>query len=84
MIAGAVEAHHGMPTDMHAMPAASMCLAVVAAGAVFALSAALAPLWRRSWIPFPAFVVPVGWPAPRPGHAARAGPRYLILQVFRR
>jgi hypothetical protein len=35
-LAGLVAAHHGMPMDMHAMPAAAMCLAVVGAGVAVA------------------------------------------------
>ncbi len=70
---GAVVAHHGMPMDMHAMPAAAVCLAVLAGTALVAAasgaqSANLVP--RRV----------LGWKLPAaPVHApqsvpARAGP----------
>ncbi|HWH93878.1 MAG TPA: hypothetical protein VNT03_08450 [Baekduia sp.] len=82
--AGAVAAHHGMPIDMHAMPAAAMCLAVlggaaVAAGSALVLASRQAlPRFSACWVPHQA---PVGRPRSAP---ARAGPLFVCLQVLRR
>src|SRR4051794_20071536 len=81
---GAVAAHHTMPVDMHAMPAAAMCLAVLGVAAVSAGAAVLrraSPLLPRvcgCWIPHRA---PVARPRMAP---ARAGPLFMQLQVLRR
>ncbi len=38
---GAVVAHHGMPMDMHAMPAAAVCLAVLGGAVLVAAGGGL-------------------------------------------
>jgi hypothetical protein len=83
-VLGTVAAHHGMPSDMHAMPAAAMCLAVVGAFAAVALTAAVAPAGLR-WPSrgLPSFTLRVYFSAP-PRAATRDGPLHLRLQVLRR
>jgi hypothetical protein len=83
VLAGAVEAHHAMPMDMHAMAAAAVCLGVlgVAVIATVAIGAALMPAWGRAgdWS------LPVTQPLEVRGVAARAGPaRFLRLRMLRR
>jgi hypothetical protein len=82
-LVGAVAAHHGLPVDMHDMPAAAMCIAVVAAaiGVATALGALALPgvqpspeAWRPRW-------AWIGAPQAAP---VRAGPLFLRLQVVRR
>jgi hypothetical protein len=80
--AGLVALHHGVPMDMHEMPAAAVCLAVlgagvavaVAAGALFAPRLALPVDW----------LVPIVWLTEPRSVPARAGPLYLRLAVLRR
>jgi hypothetical protein len=81
-ITGLVAAHHGMPMDMHAMPTAAVCLAVVGAGV--AVAAAIGGV-------FPArLALPGDWVIPAAPRSwtrsvpARAGPLYLRLAVLRR
>jgi hypothetical protein len=81
-LAGAVAAHHGAPMDVHAMPAAAMCLAIVAvAGA--AVGAAVAG-WRGVWAPVIACGSRPGWASGPRRPPARAGPLFLRLQILRR
>jgi hypothetical protein len=84
VVSGAVVAHHGVPMDMHAMPAAAMCLAVIGT-AVLAAGAALLAV-----IGAPMRAVATLWqPHPSPTRAprsapVRAGPLFVRLQVLRR
>lgn len=83
VLAGAVEAHHAMPMDMHAMSAAAVCLAVLAVAviATVAVGTVRLPAWRRA-VGWP---MPVAFPIEVRGVAARAGPaRFLRLRVLRR
>lgn len=79
---GAVVGHHGMPMDMHQMPAAAICLAVLAgaalviAGAVASVN--LAPCRVLAW-DIPAAPVLGAQSVP-----ARAGPLILRSVVLRR
>jgi peptidoglycan/LPS O-acetylase OafA/YrhL len=83
-LAGAVAAHHGVPMDMHSMPAAALCLAIVTvAGAVVAVGAAVV-FWRRIWAPVVRCGARSGWASARRGPPARAGPLFVWLQVLRR
>jgi len=83
-LAGAVAAHHGAPMDMHAMPAAAMCLAIVAvAGAAVTAGAAVAA-WRRIWAPVIRCGPRPGWTSEQRRPPARAGPLFLRLQILRR
>ena len=83
-LAGAVAAHHGAPMDMHAMPAAAMCLAIVAvAGAAVTAGAAVAG-WRGVWAPVTACGSRPGWASGPRRPPARAGPLFLRLQILRR
>lgn len=79
---GAVVAHHGMPMDMHQMPAAAVCLAVLAGAALVAAggvaSVNLAPRRVLGW-ELPAAPVPAPQSVP-----ARAGPLILRSVVLRR
>jgi peptidoglycan/LPS O-acetylase OafA/YrhL len=81
-IAGLVAAHHGMPMDMHEMPTAAMCLAVLGAGVAIAAGIGGASPAR--------LVLPGDWvipaaPRSRPRSVpARAGPLYLRFVVLRR
>jgi hypothetical protein len=81
---GAVAAHHGMPMDMHAIPAGAMCLAVlggVAAAAGYALlrtAPRVLPAPSACWATHEA---PIRRPRSVP---ARAGPLIVRLQVLRR
>lgn len=82
-LAGAVEAHHGIPMDMHGMPAAAMCLAVLGAVAiaVAAVGGVIAVRWPRS----AELAIPAWRPSPARGVPARAGPPvFLRLSVLRR
>jgi hypothetical protein len=81
-IAGLVAAHHGMPMDMHEMPTAAVCLAVLGAGVAIAATIGVA---------FPArLAFPGDWAIPAAPRSrtrsvpARAGPLYLCLSVLRR
>jgi hypothetical protein len=82
-LCGVVEAHHGVPMDMHAMSAGVVCLAVAAAA--IAVVAAVVGLLVAAWLR------PVSWAltrvrplAPR-SVPARAGPAlFLRLGVLRR
>jgi drug/metabolite transporter (DMT)-like permease len=84
VVGGALVAHHGMPTDMHAMPAAAMCLAVIGTAVAAAGIALLVDLGRLArpmavlWVLHPA---PVSAPRSAP---VRAGPLFVVLQVLRR
>ena len=84
VVGGALVAHHGMPTDMHIMPAATMCLAVIGttvAAARIALLVDLGQLRRPRavlWVPH---ATPVSAPRSAP---VRAGPLFVRLQVLRR
>jgi hypothetical protein len=79
---GLVALHHGMPVDMHEMPAAAMCLAVLGAGAAVAntVAAAFAP---RPALPVD-WLLPVARPSEPRSVPARAGPLHLRLSVLRR
>lgn len=82
-LAGAVEAHHGVPMDMHGMPAAALCLAVlgVVAIAVAAVGGVLAMRWPRRLD----IALPRSQPVAVRGISARAGPPvFLRLRVLRR
>jgi hypothetical protein len=82
-VAGALAAHHSIPTDMHNMPAGVTCIAVLGAGIAAATAIGLLALprtwakpdtWRPRWT----------WiEAPRSA-AVRASPLFLRLQVLRR
>jgi hypothetical protein len=84
VVGGALVAHHGMPMDMHAMPAAAMCLAVIGTGVAAAGIALLVDLGRRRrptallWV---LHAAPVSAPRTAP---VRAGPLFVRLQVLRR
>ena len=83
-LGGAVAVHHAMPMDMHAMAGHSVCLAVLAAGALL-VAAAFAVRRVR---PRPPRRTSVRIPASRPvaccwSTPARAGPLYLRLSVLR-
>jgi hypothetical protein len=81
-LTGLMAAHHGMPTDMHAMRAAAVCVAVVGAGVAVAAAigvgfpVGLAPVAERLMPPAPS--------SPARGVPARASPLYLRLTVLRR
>jgi hypothetical protein len=79
---GLVALHHGMPMDMHQMPAAAVCLAVLGAGVAVA-NAAGALLMARLALPVD-WLVPVPWLTEPRSVPARAGPLYLRLAVLRR
>jgi hypothetical protein len=79
---GSVALHHGVPMQMHEMPAAAVCLAVLGAGVAVA-KAAGALLVRRLALPVD-WLVPVVWLAEPRSVPARAGPLYLRLAVLRR
>jgi hypothetical protein len=77
-----VTLHHGVPMDMHEMPAAAICLAVLGAGVAVA-SAAGARFFAR--LPLPVdWLVPLVWLTEPRSIPARAGPLYLHLAVLRR
>ncbi len=84
-LGGAVVVHHAMPMDMHAMPGHSVCLAVLAAGALLLAAAAVVRRAARTHPPRPVgFRVPRCRPvARRWSIPARAGPRFLRLGVLR-
>lgn len=83
-VVGVVVAHHGMPMDMHEMPAAAVCLAVVGT-AVVAFGAAVLAVTARRGPAAVALWVPHGPPARAPRTApVRAGPLFARLQVLRR
>jgi hypothetical protein len=81
-ITGLVALHHGAPMDMHAMPTAAVCLAVLGVGVAAAAATAFGFRARLA--------LPADWPMPasRPAGPrsvpARAGPLYLRLAVLRR
>lgn len=82
-LAGAVEAHHGVPMDMHGMSAAVICLAVLgmAAIVVIAVGGLLALRWPRPMD----LEIPSSSPTPARAVPARAGPPiYLRLSAVRR
>jgi hypothetical protein len=81
-LTGLVAAHHGMPMDMHAMPAAAMCLAVVGAGV--AVAAAIGVAFPVGPAPVADGLMPRAPGSPARGVPARAGPLYLRLTVLRR
>jgi hypothetical protein len=81
-LAGFVAAHHGMPMDMHAMPAAAMCLAIVGAGV--ALAAAIGMGFPVGLAPVAERLMPPAPSSPARGVPARASPLYLRLTVLRR
>jgi len=79
----AVSVHHGMPTDMHAMPGHAVCLALLVGAALLVAGAAVtSPRGPRSRPVDPQTpVTPSGtWCRSVP---ARAGPLYLRLAVLR-
>jgi len=80
-LCGALAVHHGLPSGIHEMDAAVMCLAVL--GAAVAISTALAV---RAPLPRPTLGSPGGGVlvAVVPGPIwARAGPLHLRLAVLR-
>jgi hypothetical protein len=79
---GVVALHHGMPMDMHDMPAAAMCLAVLGAGAAVATAVGW-PFVARLALPVD-WLLPALWLAGPRSVPARAGPLYLRLAVLRR
>jgi hypothetical protein len=79
---GLLALHHGVPMDMHEMPAAAVCVAVLGAGVAVA-SAAGALVARRLALPLD-WLLPVLWLTEPQGAPARAGPLYLRLAVLRR
>ena len=79
---GLVALHHGMPMDMHEMPAAAACLAVLGAGVAVA-TAADALFAARLTLPVD-WLLPVVWFTEARSVPARAGPLYLRLAVLRR
>jgi hypothetical protein len=81
-LTGVVAAHHGMPMDMHAMPAAAVCVAVVGAGV--AVAAAIGVGFPVRLAPLADRVVPRAPSSPARGVPARASPLYLRLTVLRR
>ncbi len=81
-ITGLVALHHGMPMDMHEMPAAAVCLAVLGAGVAVA-TAAGALFAQRLALPVD-WLVPTAWLTEPRSVPARAGPLYLRLAVLRR
>jgi hypothetical protein len=81
-ITGLVAMHHGAPMDMHAMPAAAVCLAVLGVGVAVA---AVAAFGFRARLVLPVdWLIPASWPAGPRSVPARAGPLYLRLAVLRR
>jgi hypothetical protein len=84
VVGGALIAHHGMPSDMHAIPAAAMCLAVIGTAVAAAGIALWIDLGRLArplavlWVLHPA---PMSAPRSAP---VRAGPLFVVLQVLRR
>jgi hypothetical protein len=81
-ITGAVAMHHGALMDMHAMPTAAVCLAVLGVGV--AVAAAVASAFPRR-LALPAdWLIPAPWPTGPRSVPARAGPVYLRLAVLRR
>lgn len=82
-LAGAVVAHHDMPMDMHAMPAAVVCLAVLAAAGaiVVAIAALVTPAWLRT---DDRPTLPAGVREPRSVPARAGPPLFLRLAVLRR
>jgi hypothetical protein len=81
-ITGLVALHHGAPMDMHAMPAAAVCLAVLGVG-LAAASAAAFGFQARLALPAD-WLIPASWPTGPRSVPARAGPLYLRLAVVRR
>ena len=79
---GLVALHHGVPMEMHEMPAAAVCLAVLGAGVAVA-KAAGALMVPRLALPVD-WLLPVPWPNKPRSVQARAGPLYLRLAVLRR
>jgi hypothetical protein len=79
---GLVALHHGVPMEMHGMPAAAVCLAVLGAGVAVA-KAAGALMVPRLALPVD-WLVPVVWLTEPRSVPARAGPLYLRLAVLRR
>ncbi len=76
---GAVAVHHAMPTDMASMPGHAVCVAALLAGALLSVCV------RRPRPPrvtnaqaLPSRCIACDWSTP-----ARAGPRYLRLNVLR-
>jgi hypothetical protein len=81
-VTGLVALHHGAPMDMHAMPAAAVCLAVLGIGVAVAAASALG---FRTRLALPAdWLIPASWPTRPRSVPARAGPLYLRLAVLRR
>jgi hypothetical protein len=81
-VTGLVALHHGAPMDMHAMPAAAVCLAVLGVGV--AVAAAAASGFRARLAPPADWPIPASWPTGPRSVPARAGPLYLRLAVLRR
>jgi hypothetical protein len=81
-ITSLVAMHHGAPMDMHAMPAAAVCLAVLGVGVAVAAAGAFG---FRAPLALPAdWLIPASWPIGPRSVPARAGPLYLRLAVLRR
>jgi ABC-type nitrate/sulfonate/bicarbonate transport system substrate-binding protein len=81
-ITSLVAMHHGAPMDMHAMPAAAVCLGVLGVGVVGAVAAAFG---FRARLALPVdWLMPASWPTGPRSVPARAGPLYLRLAVLRR
>ncbi|MDX6703059.1 MAG: hypothetical protein QOF26_3285 [Baekduia sp.] len=86
VVGGALVAHHGVPAamDIHAMPAAAMCLAVIGtavAAAGIVMLADLGRLARPMAVLWVLHAAPVSAPRSAP---VRAGPLFVRLQVLRR
>jgi hypothetical protein len=80
--ASLVALHHGVPMDMHEMPAAAVCLAVLGAGVAVATAAGALFVLRHA-LPVD-WLLPVAWLTEPRSVPARAGPLYLRLAVLRR
>jgi hypothetical protein len=80
--AGLVALHHAAPIAMHDMPAAAMCLAVVASGV--AVARGIAGLFLQRFALPAHWLLPLLWFTRPCSVPARAGPLYLRLAVLRR
>ncbi len=82
-VSGAVIVHHNVPMDMHAMPDAAICLAIIG-GAAAAVAIRLATLRRPRLTPGLLWVPHTPPVARLMSAPVRAGPLFIRLQVLRR
>jgi hypothetical protein len=83
VLLGAVAAHHALPSEMHGMPAAAICLAIIGGIAVIAPALAGRGQGHTRTSEPAGQLVSLLVPEPR-SVPARAGPLFLSLSVLRR